>query len=109
MKNWLKIIVVCGLLLMTTALTYARHDKDTDDAPAVAGAASAELLCPKCKNLMQDGFVLDQQGPNADYAYSQWVEGPVKKKFIGGIETKVRRAIVAFRCTNCGFLELYAK
>jgi predicted nucleic-acid-binding Zn-ribbon protein len=109
MKNWLKILVVCCLLLITTALTYARNDKDSDNAPATAAGAADALKCPKCQNQMEDGFLLDQQGYDAQYTNSLWVEGPVKKKFIGGIETKVRRPILAYRCTNCGYLEMYAK
>jgi hypothetical protein len=112
MKNWLKIVMVCCLLLMTTANTYARHDDDQGKVQGSAGTAgtdAAALKCVKCQNTMEDGFLLDQQGYDSQYTNSQWVEGPVKKKFIGGIETKVRRPILAFRCTNCGYLELYAK
>jgi hypothetical protein len=108
MNNWLKIVVVCGLLLATTAMTYARQDGDADKGQAAA-AGPATLNCPKCQSPMEDGFLLDQQGYDAQYTNSLWVQGPVKKKFVGGIETKVRRPILAFRCTNCGFLELYAK
>jgi predicted nucleic-acid-binding Zn-ribbon protein len=109
MKIWLRLLVVCFLLLMTTAMTYARRDEEADKAQATAAAETTTLKCPKCQNGMEDGFLLDQQGYNSQYTNTQWVEGPVKKKFLGGIETKVRRPILAFRCTSCGYLELYAK
>ena len=101
-------MAACGLLLMATALTYPRHEADAAKAQASGAAQTATLKCPRCQNSMEDGFLLDQQGPNADYTNAQWVEGPVKKKFINGIATKVRRPILAYRCTNCGYLELYA-
>jgi predicted nucleic-acid-binding Zn-ribbon protein len=107
MTNRLKIFVICSLLFVTTAITYARHKDGA--ASAQPSADAAPMKCPKCQSPMEDGFLLDQQGYDAQYTDALWIQGPVKKKFVGGIETKVRRPIVADRCTNCGFLELYAK
>lgn len=106
MKNHLKIIFVCALLFMSTAAAQARHKKDADTTQQTAQAVTAPLKCPKCQNSMTYGFILDQQGYNSQYAQLQWVEGPVKKGF-SGVKAKVTRPIDAYRCTNCGYLELY--
>jgi predicted RNA-binding Zn-ribbon protein involved in translation (DUF1610 family) len=108
MNKWLKILMICSLLVLTAALTETRHRADADQPLSPAATASSSN-CPKCQGTMEDGFLLDQQGYNSVYVVTQWVEGPPKKKFGSGVETKVKRSTSAFRCTNCGYLELYAK
>jgi hypothetical protein len=42
---------------------------------------------------------------------SSWVQGlPIVRRFLGGIKynRKLKVPIIAYRCTRCGYLELYA-
>jgi predicted nucleic-acid-binding Zn-ribbon protein len=108
MKKWLKMLMVCSLLVLTAAITETRHRADADQ-PTSPALTTSSLKCPKCQGAMEEGFLLDQQGYNSVFKVTQWVEGPPKKKFGYGVETKVERNTSAFRCVNCGYLELYAK
>jgi len=69
--------------------------------------------CPECGSLMEEGFIPDL----AFGAVMQlrWQRGlPKDVKFLGlknGVTLKSYECekITARRCTNCGFLKLYAK
>jgi len=67
------------------------------------------VLCPKCKNKMIHGFVPTYFHNNSEN--SHWCEGIPKKSFLGGVDSQsdINIPIGAFRCINCGYLELYAK
>lgn len=65
--------------------------------------------CPKCSGTMQEGFV-------PDYSYgavipSSWIKGRPQRSLWFGTKTRDRSAfrLTALRCTNCGFVELYAR
>jgi hypothetical protein len=64
--------------------------------------------CPKCAKQMEDGFLLDgdQGGP----FQGNWAEGKPAFGWFGGLKVfgRVQRPITAFRCTSCGYVELYA-
>ena len=65
--------------------------------------------CPKCQGAMETGFI-----PDASYGailLSNWTEGAAEKNFLQSIKLKGRRQIplTAERCTQCGFVELYAR
>ena len=113
MKYWLKILSL-GILILTTSILVAdaRRDQTPPSMQAdLSAIANMSLLkCPKCQNQMERGFVLDDRGPLAN-TDALWVQGPVvRHKFRQGeVEAKVTRHIEAFRCTACGYLELYAK
>jgi len=113
MRSKLKVLVVFTLLLMsfsvTAALiTEARH-KDERVATPAAPADDAILKCPKCQNEMENGFLPDNQGYNSVVQVGDWALGPPRKQFGGNIVSDVHRPITAFRCKNCGYIELYAK
>ena len=64
--------------------------------------------CPKCEGTMHVGFL-----PDATYGstvVASWHEGPPRKSFWQGTRTDkdAQKAIHAFRCEACGFVELYA-
>ncbi|HXH70492.1 MAG TPA: PF20097 family protein [Pyrinomonadaceae bacterium] len=66
------------------------------------------LSCPKCKGVMNDGFI-------ADVGYgtiqpSRWVKGEPVKSFWTGtkVSDKEKYAVKTYRCTNCGYIESYA-
>jgi hypothetical protein len=69
-------------------------------------------VCPKCRRNMIQGFILDLA--HANTYFSRWVEGEatVGKSFLsqGNVQIKDRdcRAVEAWRCEGCGYLELYA-
>ncbi len=58
---------------------------------------------------MIQGFVPDFS--HAHNFVGSWYEGPPEKSFWGGTKAQINQGIPigAFRCTNCGFLEFYAK
>jgi len=65
--------------------------------------------CRQCNTSTTAGFVLDL-GHHSSRAPSTWVEGKPEKSFWKGLDLSDRevRTIAAFRCPNCGRLELYA-
>ena len=71
--------------------------------------AHSSERCPKCGRGMEQGFVLDNS--HGTRIVSQWVAGaPLKSFWLG---TKVPNdkllPIGAYRCSSCGYLELYAR
>jgi predicted nucleic-acid-binding Zn-ribbon protein len=68
-----------------------------------------EMECPKCKNEMEEGFLLDRTyGGNFP---GKWIEGEPEKSFWTGTKTanKTQIDIATFRCVACGYLESYAR
>ena len=65
--------------------------------------------CPKCGSSMEQGFVLDNT--YGGRLVSQWVPGVPLKSFWGGTKLPDEQLIPigAYRCTSCGYLELYAR
>ena len=65
--------------------------------------------CPKCQSRMEQGFVLDNT--YGARVVSQWAPGAPLKSFWTG--TKLPDddfvPIGSFRCSSCGYLELYAR
>lgn len=72
----------------------------------------SQLVCPKCGNAMEPGFVVDHtQRDNAEEsAVPEWAEGTVQPSWIGHVKMsgKERHSIQTFRCAGCGYLESYA-
>ena len=66
-------------------------------------------ICPKCSGVMVRGFVADFSFHQV--AVSTWVEGPPRASFWKGTEFPAEKSlpIGAFRCSECGFLEYYAR
>lgn len=67
------------------------------------------LPCPRCRGVMDRGFVIDR----GDYSIPEtqkWVDGEPKRTFWAGVTLKNRRVIAVntYRCAECGFLESYA-
>jgi predicted nucleic-acid-binding Zn-ribbon protein len=71
--------------------------------------ANSRQQCPKCGSVMRQGFVVDNtHGGNV---VSRWAAGaPVKSFWIGTkLPDEELVPIGAFRCSSCGYLELYAR
>ena len=66
--------------------------------------------CCKCNGAMVAGFLPDF-APYNNALISSWYEGQPEKSIWWGHKTKGVRAypLVAFRCSACGFVELYAR
>jgi hypothetical protein len=64
--------------------------------------------CPKCDGSMDHGFATDHTV--AAMHPSGWVEGEPKKTLWVGTTLSERGVlpIVAYRCSSCSFVELYA-
>jgi predicted nucleic-acid-binding Zn-ribbon protein len=71
--------------------------------------ATDQMLCPKCNEPMVQGFILDRGHYSAPMV-GAWVEGHPKESFWSGTKAPAdkRVPIGAFRCSACGYLELYA-
>ena len=113
MKRWSKILSVICLVMIVTSITVDARSSKAKSSLAQANTDSPEMLalkCPKCQNQMEHGYLLDTQGYNANRTDTLWVQGPVVKQHFPNtdLETKVTKHVVAYRCTNCGFLESYA-
>jgi hypothetical protein len=66
------------------------------------------LNCPKCKGMMELGFVIDH-GHGGVRTVSQWAEGEPQKSFWTGLKVSEPKEVSTHRCTACGYLESYAK
>lgn len=112
-----RVLLLTGLILVasgiTTELQHSSAAKESAPEAAVQAAAEAvSITCVKCHGSMEQGYILDVQGDATNSkAASLWVQGPAQSSFWSGVVTRGRdrRTIAAFRCTNCGYLELYAK
>jgi hypothetical protein len=65
--------------------------------------------CPKCEAEMQEGFVIETKMP------LHWLAGRPETKVLGVPVLSIRsskgsppRQTVSYRCTACGYLEMYA-
>ncbi|GAA0252622.1 hypothetical protein [Cryptosporangium japonicum] len=67
------------------------------------------MTCTGCgAQEFDEGFLED--GGESSRGYTRWIEGPLQRGIFGGARTmgKPRREVRAFRCRQCGHLELYA-
>lgn len=73
---------------------------------------SENFHCPKCKQQMEPGYIVDRANRGAAYQ-SGWSAGEPEPRlfFLGGIKWYRRDyiPIVVYRCAGCGFLESYAR
>jgi predicted nucleic-acid-binding Zn-ribbon protein len=68
---------------------------------------ATEIYCPKCKEQMIEGFLLDRN--NEVKLQSVWVAGVPENSQWAGLKTKNRDIfnVQAFRCSHCNYLEFY--
>lgn len=66
--------------------------------------------CPKCGSSMEEGFIPDAIS-TMSYMPVVWVQGKRETSTWTGIKMqgKSRKPVTVLRCTDCGYLELYAK
>ena len=68
------------------------------------------IKCVKCAGVMEEGFIPDF----GQYEYVRavrWIEGKPEKSFWSGtkIDNRKEAHISAYRCRECGYVEIYAK
>ena len=66
--------------------------------------------CPKCNGGMVQGFTFESEGPKR--MVSTWVEGAPDRSFWhSGAKVPAEKCVPVgtFRCSECGFLESYAR
>ena len=69
-----------------------------------------DMKCPKCGGDMRVGHIWDTATP-AWRLPAVWLPGVPKKRFDfwTNLDKKIGTPITAYRCYNCGYLELYAR
>jgi hypothetical protein len=67
-----------------------------------------DTTCPRCDGTMEEGFIPDST--HAAIRVSGWYRGKPERSFWLGLRVRMRDAVplVAMRCRECGFVELYA-
>ena len=72
--------------------------------------ANSPQKCPKCGSGMEQGFVVDGLG-HGSRLVSHWAAGAPMKSFLAGIKLDAEQIVPigTYRCTSCGYLELYAR
>jgi len=68
----------------------------------------ADPRCSACQSAgMEPGF-LEDAGDNSR-GYARWIAGPLETGVFGGARRmgKVRHTVSAYRCRECGHLDLY--
>ncbi|MBS1952894.1 MAG: hypothetical protein JST89_01790 [Cyanobacteria bacterium SZAS-4] len=113
MGTRLKLLLACALLMLiftanATLMTEAKRKVQIEATPAAPGD-DAILKCPKCQHEMERGFLPDNQGGKYIVVVGDWALAPSRVHSGGNIVSDVYRKITAFRCKNCGFIEMYAK
>jgi hypothetical protein len=70
--------------------------------------ASTIGQCPKCGGSFEEGLIADQHYGD-EFERQFW--GTKILRRLAGLHTKLEneRTVVTFRCTNCNYLESYAK
>ena len=69
----------------------------------------ASPVCPKCSALMEEGSIQDRSHLDRSWL-ADWVVARRKSGiFSWGWQILVRRRIVAYRCTACGYPECYGR
>jgi hypothetical protein len=63
--------------------------------------------CSRCQGALEDGFLADETSNGT--ADIHWASGPANRSRWFGVRMKGRRklAVTAYRCRDCGHLELY--
>jgi hypothetical protein len=70
---------------------------------------SDKMTCPECQGEMVDGNLVGQGQHNISRG-TEWVEGPLESSSWSGAAPKnrARFAIAALRCSQCGYVKLFA-
>jgi ribosomal protein S27AE len=64
-------------------------------------------FCPECNGTMVEGTVIDYR--HATVAPEEWIEGQPQVSWTGKVKNEERYQVIAYRCSRCGFLKMYAR
>ena len=67
------------------------------------------MNCPKCSSAMELGFIADVT--HGGVVAPRWYSGRLEWSFWGGLRLRKRACLYVqtMRCTQCGYLESYAR
>ncbi len=74
------------------------------------GLSTEAIQCPKCNNVMLQGFIFDR-ADGGQRSVINWVKGAPEKAFWTGTKVPGEKCVPVgtYRCSVCGFLESYAR
>jgi hypothetical protein len=64
------------------------------------------LVCPKCRERMEEGFMADVS--HGFTLIARWVPGKPKAGMVSEGTNAIRKKTKTYRCCKCGYLESYA-
>jgi predicted RNA-binding Zn-ribbon protein involved in translation (DUF1610 family) len=64
--------------------------------------------CPKCNDKMELGFIVSRPPMGLAYMMPKWVAGEPIERW-RGIKMEAPLRVTTYRCSNCGYLESYAR
>jgi predicted nucleic-acid-binding Zn-ribbon protein len=99
---FLTVLALAGLTLacgLPYSINASRAQSTDQKEPESA------LTCPKCKGTMEAGIILDYW--DNTFNQTQWTPGNPRQHLFKKMPTT--KNVFTYRCTNCGYLESYAK
>lgn len=98
-------------LTASAAVPICAGRKDCAGEQREPAMSNGRRDCPKCKALMEKGFIADYTNGHAKRMQSRWIEGDPVRSIWLGLSFRGPRVldVATFRCTSCGFLETVAK
>jgi rubredoxin len=98
-------ILTLALFLLAFAIPISANPTHAE-APVTDFPNTA--TCPKCQGQMERGYSLDYYiASNMGFAQSEWGMSLPGKTMSAKIPKTLK--VFTYRCTNCGYLESYAK
>ena len=108
-RQTFKVFLAALALVGLTVICDIRFSINASQAQSESGKQQSDTAlssCPKCKGAMESGIVRDYWS-GTRYEGSVWSPGHAKQhifsKDVPGIK------ITVYRCSNCGYLESFAK
>ncbi len=107
--------VLIGAVVMAVALATQSQQRTQQRTYWRSLTAPQEQLpqeptCPRCQSAMVRGYLLDRTYNG--FGVGTWIEGPPEiSGFPDLVRPRLKRSIpiASYRCTGCGYLELYAR
>ncbi len=95
MPPGLMLMIIMGLAISATLLYINQVEQSADQRKEV----TLSLACETCHTQMEKGFLLEETVPGIKWS------GEPRKAFFNVGKSK---SLNAYRCINCGHIELYA-
>jgi hypothetical protein len=101
---------VVALILVSQAQQRQQQREYWRSLPLPRERLPESPTCPRCRSGMVRGYLLDRA--HGGFGMGTWLEGPpVRSGWSEMVRPRLERAIpiVSYRCTGCGYLDLYAR